>query len=210
MKTACPNCGAMLKVPDGAMGKRANCPKCGHGFVLSAQGGAGEHTSPPGRASPQVSAVPETPAAHAPACEARWHVLLQDGQKSGPFTSVQLESMIVSGQVDAATQLWIPGRSQWASANTFQELASLLSASPPPVSVYPQAAAPGGPSRPARVGLSRLCLACGYQGYMQKKWAGWVVPVAIITAFFTVGLGLLLLFVPKKSQCPQCGTFFGE
>jgi hypothetical protein len=45
---------------------------------------------------------------------------------------------------------------------------------------------------------------------MGKKWPGWVVPVAIITAFFTVGLGLLLLFVPKKLQCPQCGTFFGE
>jgi predicted Zn finger-like uncharacterized protein len=96
--------------------------------------------------------------------------------------------------------------SSLAAASTAQSTAT----PPPPVSAYPQAAAPGGPSRPTRVGLSRLCLACGYQGYMGKKWPGWVVPVAIITAFFTVGLGLLLLFVPKKLQCPQCGTFFGE
>jgi hypothetical protein len=44
---------------------------------------------------------------------------------------------------------------------------------------------------------------------MQKKWPGWVVPVAIITALFTGGLGLLFLLVPKKFKCPQCGTFIG-
>ena len=52
-----------------------------------------------------------------------------------------------------------------------------------------------------------ICRACQYQGFMQKKWAGWVVPVAIITAIFTGGLGLLFLLVPKQFQCLQCGTF---
>jgi len=41
---------------------------------------------------------------------------------------------------------------------------------------------------------------------MAKKWDSWVVPVAIILAFFTAGLGLLLLLVPKKCTCPQCGA----
>ena len=54
-----------------------------------------------------------------------------------------------------------------------------------------------------------MCRACQDQGFMQKKWPGWVVPVAIITAIFTCGLGLLFLLVPKKFQCPQCGTFLG-
>ena len=53
------------------------------------------------------------------------------------------------------------------------------------------------------------CRACQYEGFMQKKWEGWVVPVAIITAVLTGGLGLLFLLTPKKFQCPQCGTFLG-
>ena len=43
---------------------------------------------------------------------------------------------------------------------------------------------------------------------MQKKWDSWVVPVAIVVAIFTMGLGLLILLVPKKHRCPQCNTVF--
>ena len=54
----------------------------------------------------------------------------------------------------------------------------------------------------------RRCSHCGYQGFMPKKWGSWVVPVAIIVGIFTSGLGLLILLVPKKHHCPQCGTAF--
>lgn len=54
----------------------------------------------------------------------------------------------------------------------------------------------------------RRCAQCGFQGYMPKKWDSWVVPVAIIVAIFTCGLGLLILLIPKKHQCPQCGAIF--
>ncbi len=43
---------------------------------------------------------------------------------------------------------------------------------------------------------------------MTKKWDSWVVPVAIVVAIFTMGLGLLILLVPKKHHCPQCGSAF--
>ena len=43
---------------------------------------------------------------------------------------------------------------------------------------------------------------------MPKRWDSWVVPVAIVVAVFTAGLGLLILLVPKKHQCPQCGAIF--
>ena len=88
--------------------------------------------------------------------------------------------------------------SSFATASAAQSTA----APAPLVSAYPQAAALGGPSRPARVGLSRLCLACGYEGHMKKKSPIWVVILAIV--FFP--FGLFFLFI-KNLKCPQCGTF---
>lgn len=35
MKTQCPHCQAKLKAPDGATGKKVNCPKCNQPFVIS-------------------------------------------------------------------------------------------------------------------------------------------------------------------------------
>ena len=55
---------------------------------------------------------------------------------------------------------------------------------------------------------ARQCARCGYQGYMVKRWDSWVVPVAIVVAVFTAGLGLLILLVPKKHCCPQCSAMF--
>ena len=54
----------------------------------------------------------------------------------------------------------------------------------------------------------RLCVRCGFQGYMPKEWDTWVLPVAIVVGVFTFGLGLLILLVPKIHRCPQCGANF--
>ena len=86
-----------------------------------------------------------------------------------------------------------PGVAQVAEHQPSSDpLDSLASASaeratppPPPVSPSPTAAAPGAYRTPAGFGLSRLCLACGYQGYMQKKSPVWVIILAIV--FFPFG-----------------------
>jgi hypothetical protein len=80
--------------------------------------------------------------------------------------------------------------------------ASRTAPPPPPANLNPAPAAPGAYRAPAGFGLSRLCLACGYQGYMQKKSPVWVIILAIV--FFP--FGLFLLFI-KNYKCPQCGTF---
>jgi len=64
-------------------------------------------------------------------------------------------------------------------------------------------AVPGVLPGPARIGPSRLCLACGFQGYMQKKWPVWVIICSIVL----FPLGLLALLFGKNYKCPQCGTF---
>lgn len=79
----------------------------------------------------------------------------------------------------------------------------------PTDSQVPQQSPP--PAQPQPVVITqvkRQCIRCGYQGYMPKKWDSWVLPVAIIVGIFTCGLGLLILFVPKKYRCPQCDTAF--
>ena len=35
MQIGCPSCERMLKVPDGAVGRRARCPACEHKFVVA-------------------------------------------------------------------------------------------------------------------------------------------------------------------------------
>ncbi len=75
----------------------------------------------------------------------------------------------------------------------------------------PQYAAPSQPApvqTPVLTMPARQCVQCGFQGYMAKKWESWVVPVAIVVAIFTAGLGLLFLLTPKKHCCPQCSALF--
>jgi phage FluMu protein Com len=50
---------------------------------------------------------------------------------------------------------------------------------------------------------SLVCLSCGYQGRMPKKFPTWIIVCAILLFPF----GLVLLCMPKKFKCPQCGTF---
>lgn len=92
-----------------------------------------------------------------------------------------------------------------------------VAAQPPPIALVEQAPPPTPPAHPqqqipARAALlqmpQRQCFQCGFQGHMPKKWDSWVVPVAIVAGISTCGLGLLILLVPKKHRCPQCGAIF--
>ena len=132
--------------------------------------------------------------------DTQWHVLLQNGAVGGPFTLDHIHAMINAGQIHADTWIWKPGSPRWAPACTYSELAAHFPPSPsktPPSVSSASAISP----RPAQIGLSRVCLACGYRGVMQKKSPPWVIVCAI--AFFP--FGLFLLFI-KKFKCPQCGT----
>ena len=94
----------------------------------------------------------------------------------------------------------------------FREPGTVGTGSPAPAPQAPSSlaavcASPVQPQGPVPAATKRQC-ACGYQGPVAKKWDSWVVPVAIVAAFFTCGLGLLILLVPKKSKCPQCDSIF--
>ena len=80
--------------------------------------------------------------------------------------------------------------------------------SPTNPQVPQQSPPPAQPQPPVITMAKRQCINCGYVGYMPKKWDSWVLPVAIAAAVFTFGLGLLILFVPKKHRCPQCDAAF--
>jgi hypothetical protein len=81
---------------------------------------------------------------------------------------------------------------------------------PPAVQAQPAAPvqAAVAQSSPVLSAPGMRCAQCGFQGYMPRRWASWVVPTAVISGLFT-GFGFLLLLVPKQHRCPQCGAAFG-
>jgi hypothetical protein len=84
-------------------------------------------------------------------------------------------------------------------------------AATPAAQAQPAASVPPTAAQPSVVltAPARRCVQCGFQGYMPRKWASWVVPTAVITGLCTAGVGLLFLLVPKQHCCPQCGATFG-
>ena len=61
-----------------------------------------------------------------------------NGQQTGPFNMQQLQQMAQTGQLTGQSLVWKQGMSQWATANTIPELASLFvppvpGATPPPM-----------------------------------------------------------------------------
>lgn len=66
----CP-CGARLKAPDNAAGKRVKCPKCQTALRIPAVPGSASPPATPDAASPRASARPTTPRAASPGTSAR-------------------------------------------------------------------------------------------------------------------------------------------
>ena len=61
-----------------------------------------------------------------------------NGQQTGPFNMQQLQQMAQTAQLTGQSLVWKQGMSQWATANTIPELASLFvppvpGATPPPM-----------------------------------------------------------------------------
>ena len=135
----------------------------------------------------------------------QWYCAVH-GQRFGPVSQEEIAGWIRDGRVVGSTQVWTEGMGAWAEARTVEALGELLAKAPPPVSA-PGAGVAGGPPMPGAPG-QLTCPACHYTGYMAKEWEQWVLPVAIVVAVFTMGLGLLFLLTPKKAHCPQCGLMF--
>jgi membrane protease subunit (stomatin/prohibitin family) len=63
------------------------------------------------------------------------------GQPSGPFNPAQLQAMVGTGQLQAATLVWTQGMPGWAAASSVAQLAALF-ATPPPMPPPPVPPAP--------------------------------------------------------------------
>ena len=83
-------------------------------------------TNPPQAPRPAAATPPPIPA------EPLWHLAL-DGAASGPFTRAQLESLRDQGRLTRDTLAWTEGQEGWQRADDQPALATLFSATPPPL-----------------------------------------------------------------------------
>lgn len=56
-----------------------------------------------------------------------------DGEKSGPYTLVEVARLIVDKKITKNSYLWKPGMNKWAYADTFPEVVRLIAIDPPDV-----------------------------------------------------------------------------
>ena len=200
IEMTCIGCGKILQIPEAAAGKKGKCPKCGTINVVPGDAPietlvTAEVAEPPplSHSRPSTGRVQE-PAQQTPR---EWfcHV---GGEKFGPIKEAEIKNWIREGRISPTDQVWTDSMSAWAPLSTVQGILGVVAVPPPERA----------PMTPVLTMPKRKCIRCGYAGHMGKKWDSWVVPVAIITAIFTMGLGLLFLLVPKHYNCPKCGATF--
>ena len=81
-----------------------------------------EQTKPPATSS----APPPLPA------NVHFFVAL-NGQQSGPFDTIELQQMTLSGQLNSETLVWKQGMESWTAAGQVNELAAIFKSVPPPL-----------------------------------------------------------------------------
>lgn len=74
-----------------------------------------------------TSATPPPP----PSSLSEWY-LYANNQQSGPFSTMQIQQMIVMGTMTKETYVWKTGMSNWLPAGQISELAALFITTPPP------------------------------------------------------------------------------
>ena len=80
---------------------------------------AGMNTAAPGAVPPPIPVT-------------AYHVAI-NGQAAGPFDLATLTQMAASGQFAAASLVWKAGMTEWAKAETVDELKTVFSQTPPPI-----------------------------------------------------------------------------
>jgi membrane protease subunit (stomatin/prohibitin family) len=73
------------------------------------------------------------PAAPPPIPQERTFHVARAGQPAGPYPISELKRQIAAGELTAASLVWTPGMSGWASAQSVAELGQLFGATPPPI-----------------------------------------------------------------------------
>lgn len=68
-----------------------------------------------------------------PLSQATAYYVAVNGQQSGPYDLLTIQTFIDSGQINAQTMVWKAGMPAWAPASTLMELAPRFGACPPPV-----------------------------------------------------------------------------
>jgi hypothetical protein len=81
----------------------------------------------------EATAAPGAPTAPPPLPQEKTFHVARAGQPAGPFAISELKRQIEAGELTAASLVWAPGMSGWASAQSVAELGQLFGATPPPI-----------------------------------------------------------------------------
>jgi membrane protease subunit (stomatin/prohibitin family) len=104
----------------------------GLGMALGQRVASGLSGSQQQAAAPAAGPTQQQPAAGPPPLPAQWY-LGSNGQQLGPFDEDALRQQVANGVLTSTTLVWRSGMPQWVAASQVPELASLLSATPPPL-----------------------------------------------------------------------------
>ncbi|PWK79619.1 membrane protease subunit (stomatin/prohibitin family) [Mucilaginibacter oryzae] len=79
--------------------------------------------------SPNASSAGDTP----PALPTAQYHIAKDGKPDGPYTIIDLNAMVMNGQITRDTMVWKKGMAAWAPASAVDEVAGLFASVPPPI-----------------------------------------------------------------------------
>jgi membrane protease subunit (stomatin/prohibitin family) len=82
---------------------------------------------------PQTPPMPNGAPVPPPIPNPTQYMVAINGQQYGPYNMQQMQQMAQSGQINASVLVWTQGMSQWITAGSVPELASLFMATPPPM-----------------------------------------------------------------------------
>ena len=82
---------------------------------------------------PQTPPMPNGAAVPPPIPNPTQYMVAINGQQYGPYNMQQMQQMAQNGQINASVLVWTQGMSQWITAGSVPELASLFMATPPPM-----------------------------------------------------------------------------
>jgi predicted RNA-binding Zn-ribbon protein involved in translation (DUF1610 family) len=183
----CPECGKTLQVDESGAGRLVNCPECSKQICIPTPS-----TVP---AEPQTESSPSSSPQLQKACPFCGESILAVAKKCkhcGEF--LDGSNQTVQSSKGQPTPPPLPQPNQPTATMPSGRKKFILpksGSSQTPTGYIPQAHNP----------MTPVCLSCGYQGAMHKKYPTWVIVCAI--GFFP--LGLLFLCAGKRHKCPKCG-----
>ena len=139
IEVKCQGCGRSLRAPDKMAGKKVKCPNCSAILSLpnlptdkpaekpaTGKPATGKPaTGKPATGKPATGKpATEKSAAEKPGAETEWFMQTDDGEEYGPVTKDELDQWVQDGRIDSSCQLLREGWEQWKWAEeTYPELA---------------------------------------------------------------------------------------